>query len=174
MADSGKVSTRRHTKGRVLQARIPEHLDEELRERAGRLGLSVSTLVRNTLLHTFDLVEGVVADSAQLARAAQGRGKAVLAPELPTPQPAEPGKQVEVIGWQEATLNRNGVCDKCNAILAAGDRAAIGIPIQARPILLCPACLSGLSTATVAATSTGSNTKKPPTAKTRRKMKPAR
>ena len=70
---------RRQTKDRVLQARIPEQLDEELRDRAEQLGLSVSTVVRNVLLHTFELVEGVVTDSAQLARAIQGRESAVTA-----------------------------------------------------------------------------------------------
>ena len=50
---------RRLTKDRVLQARIPEHLDEELRDRAEQLGLSVSTVVRNVLLNTFELVEVV-------------------------------------------------------------------------------------------------------------------
>lgn len=70
---SRRAGTRRLRKDRVLQARIPSHLDEELRERAEQLGLSVSTVVRNVLLHTFDLVEGVVADSAEIARVIQKR-----------------------------------------------------------------------------------------------------
>ena len=65
---------RRATKDRVLQARIPEQLDDELRDRAEQLGLSVSTIVRNALSHTFDLVEGVVSDSAQIGRVLQGLG----------------------------------------------------------------------------------------------------
>ena len=64
-----KRRSRNQTKDRVLQARIPEQLDEELRDRAEQLGMSVSTIVRNVLLHTFDLVEGVVTDSSQIARA---------------------------------------------------------------------------------------------------------
>ena len=76
MAKTGRraKSKRRTTKDRVLQARIPEKLDEELRDRADHLGLSVSTLVRNVLFHTFDLVEGVVSDSTQLVRNIQERG----------------------------------------------------------------------------------------------------
>ncbi len=58
-------SRSRQTKDRVLQARIPRHLDEELRDHAEQLGLSVSTVVRNVLLNTFELVEGVVADSTE-------------------------------------------------------------------------------------------------------------
>lgn len=127
--------SRQQTKDRVLQARIPEHLDDELRDRAEQLGLSVSTIVRNVLLHTFDLVEGVVTDSSQIARALTGRRA--------TPSEATPTDTV--IGWQEAILNKNGVCDECNAILPVGERAAIGVPTGERATLLCLDCLVSLS-----------------------------
>ena len=129
---------RRSTKDRVLQARIPEQLDDELRERAEQLGLSVSTVVRNVLLHTFDLVEGVVTDSTQIAKALTGWDKAF----------SDPDTESTVIGWQEAILNRNGVCEKCNVILPAGQRAAIGVPTGPRAALLCLECLSALSSST--------------------------
>jgi hypothetical protein len=132
---------RRPRKDRVLQARIPSHLDEELRERAEQLGLSVSTVVRNVLLHTFDLVEGVVADSAEIARVLQKRQGQPL--QAPAPDNAEATH--EVLGWQEAILNRNGVCQQCNAILPRGSRAAIGLPAHGNPPLLCPTCLAQLS-----------------------------
>ena len=140
-------SKRRPTKDRVLQARIPEQLDEELRDRAEQLGLSVSTVVRNVLLHTFDLVEGVVTDSAQIGRALQGRGSSAarVAQGAPVADSGRPDEETAVVGWQEATLNLNGVCDKCNAILPAGERAAVGIPVQSRPVLLCLQCLEALS-----------------------------
>ena len=118
---------RRQTKDRVLQARIPEHLDEEIRTRAEQLGLSVSTVVRNVLFHTFNLVEGVVTDSAQIAQVFKER-------ETPP-----------VIGWQEAVLNKNGICETCNAILPIGEHAAVGVPVQDRPLLLCLDCLAALS-----------------------------
>jgi hypothetical protein len=139
---------RRQTKDRVLQARIPEQLDAELRDRAEHLGLSVSTVVRNVLLHTFELVEGVVTDSAQLARAIQGRDPAAPPPpalEAPDPGSA-PHAETPVIGWQEAVLNRNGICDTCNTILAIGERAGVGVPMQTRPVLLCMDCLTALAT----------------------------
>jgi len=131
-------------KPRVLQARIPEHLDEELRGRAEQLGLSVSTVVRNVLLNTFNLVEDVVSDSARIARAVQGRNPAAAthAGRAPESYPASPEA---VIGWQELTLNRNGVCENCNTILMRGDRAAIGLPTGPRPTLLCLACLANLA-----------------------------
>ena len=146
MAETGRKSRRRHrpTKDRVLQARIPQDLDTELRVRAEQWGLSVSTVVRNVLLHTFDLVEGVVADSAQLARVMQGRA---APPHQALPDLPEPGNEAGVVGWQEVVLNRNGVCEECNAILARGQRAAVGLPVQPRPVLLCLSCLAGLSPA---------------------------
>lgn len=140
MSDKDKHGrrSRRQTKDRVLQARIPEELDEELRDQAEQLGLSVSTIVRNVLFNTFDLVEGVVADSAHIARAIKGR-------EPPGVPLEDPAAESAVIGWQEAVLNRNGICEQCNAILPIGARAAVGVPAQSRPVLLCLECLAALS-----------------------------
>jgi hypothetical protein len=141
MADTSKPGRRkaRKTKDRTLQARIPKQLDEELRDQAEQLGLSVSTVVRNVLLNTFDLVEGVVSDSAQLARTIQGRAP------VPDAEP-EPESEPAIIGWQEAILNRNGVCENCNSILTKGESAAVGIPVQTRPVLLCLECLGTVKT----------------------------
>ncbi|MCX2980556.1 hypothetical protein EYC98_06670 [Halieaceae bacterium IMCC14734] len=140
---------RQQTKDRVLQARIPEQLDEELRDRAEELGLSVSTIVRNVLLNTFELVEGVVIDSTHIARALTGRGEATAAPDA----------EATVIGWQEVTLNQNGICDDCNAILPMGERAAIGVPTGPRAVLLCTSCLTRFTSAAAAAAKPA--TKKP-------------
>ena len=146
------------TKGRVLQARIPEQLDNELRDRAEQLGLSVSTIVRNVLLHTFDLVEGVVIDSSQIARALTGRGSAVSDPDADAP----------VLGWQELILNKNGVCEECNAILPVGQRAAIGVPTGPRPALLCMECLAALPSSSdeTSAAAAPQKSKKRPSRKT--------
>jgi len=163
MPASGRKTRRnyRATKDRVLQARIPQHLDTELRDRAEQWGLSVSTVVRNVLLHTFDLVEGVVADSAQLAQVVQNRE--ALAQDA-VPDPAQPDNDSGVIGWQEAVLNKNGVCEECNALLARGERAAIGLPVGPRPVLLCLACLAGLEPAEDKQTATGAS-RPPPKAR---------
>ena len=154
MPDKTRRSRRyRHrTKDRVLQARIPERLDEELRDRAEQLGMSVSTIVRNVLLHTFDLVEGVVTDSSQIARALTGWEAA----------PTDSDTETTVIGWQEAILNRNGVCEQCNVILPVGQRAAIGVPTATRATLLCLECLAALS-------SSADNPAKPPAPKKEKK-----
>jgi hypothetical protein len=135
----------RQTKDRVLQARIPRQLDEELREQAEQLGISVSTVVRNVLLNTFQLVEGVVADSTNVARAFQGRRPRPQSHQLPSPAATETGHDAGVIGWQEAVLNLNGICDQCNTILPRGVRAAVGVPAQSRPVVLCLSCLQSLA-----------------------------
>ncbi|MFT7286498.1 MAG: antitoxin component of RelBE/YafQ-DinJ toxin-antitoxin module [Halieaceae bacterium] len=138
-------SARRRTKDKVLQARIPHDLDTELRGRAEKLGLSVSTVVRNVLLNTFSLVEDVVADSAQLARAIHKEERS-LAADSPADAAREAGEK-PVLGWQELVLNRNGICEECNAILRRGEPAAVGLPVAQRPVLLCRECLAALSPA---------------------------
>lgn len=144
MSDDRTRRKRNQAKDRVLQARIPEQLDQELRGRAEQLGLSVSTIVRNVLLHTFNLVEGVVTDSSQIARALSGRPEKQSTSQNALPAPTtEPYDTVDsVIGWQTVVLNKNAVCEQCNAILPMGDSAAIGVPAGPRAILICPPCLA--------------------------------
>jgi hypothetical protein len=103
--------------------------------------------VRNTLLHTFNLVEGVVADSAQIGRVLQGLDPALPDPPaaLPVQADAATAQESPVLGWQELVLNQNAVCDQCNAILPLGERAAIGVPVSARPRFLCLDCLASLA-----------------------------
>ena len=153
-----KKHKRQQPKDRVLQARIPEQLDDELRNRAEKLGLSVSTIVRNVLLNTFDLVEGVVIDSSQIARALTGRDPAISSQDLDVP----------VIGWQEIILNKNGVCEECNVILPVGQRAAVGVPTGLRATLLCTNCLAALPSPTdeVSTPPAQRNTKKRPSKNT--------
>jgi hypothetical protein len=126
-------------KERVIHTRVPEHLDETIRRRAHGLGLSVSNLVRNVLSNTFGLVEGVVTDSANVARSA--RGEALL------PTAVDGAGPPLVLGWQEALLNLNALCARCNAILPKGTRAAIALTDRPGPRpFLCLACLAALGT----------------------------
>jgi hypothetical protein len=137
----------RQKKEKVLHTRIPAPLDQKIKKRARNLGMSVSTVVRNVLLHTFDLVEDIVTDSAHLAMSIAGE-------EPPADRSAprrrsvasRAGDEAEVIGWQEAILNVNAVCDRCNAILAKGSPAAIGVRNAPGPrAILCMDCLANLA-----------------------------
>jgi hypothetical protein len=140
------MSKEKQKKERVIHARVSEALDDELREKAEALGISVSNLVRNVLSSTLGLVEGLVADSAGVARAAQGKAPrsepAGAAGATPTAAVSGPG---EVIGWQTMVLNKNAVCDHCNEILPKGSDAAIGLTDGpgSRPVI-CTNCLEEL------------------------------
>jgi hypothetical protein len=140
-------------KERVLHTRIPESLERELKQRARRLGMSVSTVVRHVLLNTFGLVEDIVTDSTNLALAitgqetiersarererARGRGRPADAAD-----PDDRG----ILGWQEAVLNLNAVCERCNDILRKGARAAIAVRERPGPrAFLCLPCLEKLA-----------------------------
>jgi hypothetical protein len=119
-------------KERVLHTRIPESLEDAIKARAAGLGVSVSNLVRNVLSNTFGLVEGIVADSADLARAV-----------VPAPAQLEAPR---ILGWHEAILELNAVCDRCNQVLARGTRAAIAVTTRDAPNrpIRCLACLEEL------------------------------
>jgi hypothetical protein len=135
-------------KEHVLHTRVPASLDRHVKRRARNLGISVSTVVRNVLLSTFGLVEGIVTDSANIALAIAGedamsrgdhpRGRGV-------PPAATTAAGSDILGWQEATLNVNAVCARCNAVLRRGARAAIGVRDRPGPrAILCKRCLGKL------------------------------
>ena len=120
-------------KQKVLHTRISAALEKDLKSKAAQLGISVSNLVRNTLLNTADLVEGGVADSARVAGSARN---------LANPDAAPSPESATIIGWQEVILNLNAICLECNAILPRGSRAALALPIlSGNPRARCLACL---------------------------------
>ena len=128
--------TGRSRKERVIHTRVPESLDDEIKRRAGSLGLSVSNLVRNILENTFGLVEDIVADGAEIARSARG--------EMPRVHGAP--RQPKVLGWTVAVLNVNAICERCNAMLPKGDRAGIGVVQGNGPApFRCQSCLEEVS-----------------------------
>ena len=141
-------------KERVLHTRLPPSLDDQLKERARTLGMSVSTIVRHVLLNTFGLVEDVVADSANAALSLGGQTQPVSDGDRSRRRDrgASNGTAASdesvVLAWQEAVLNVNAVCDRCNAILRKGVRAAVGI--RERPgarAILCRKCLAKVGSA---------------------------
>jgi hypothetical protein len=112
-------------KERVIHTRVPESLENHLRERAEDLGISVSNLVRNVLGHAFGLVGGVVADGQEVARAARGRARSD-----------------DVVGWQMLVLGKNAVCAHCNDILPKGSEAAAAVGASGRlASILCVQCM---------------------------------
>ena len=150
MSDGGDDGDER--KERVLHTRVPDSLDRQLKQRARRLGMSVSTVVRHVLLNTFGLVDDIVADSTNVALALTGRDSAETAAGArarPAAAPAAEGGSV--LAWQEAVLNLNAVCAHCNAILRRGVRAAVGIrDVAGAPPVICRGCLERLEKAPAA------------------------
>jgi hypothetical protein len=136
-------------KERVLHTRVPDSLDRQLKHRARRLGMSVSTVVRHVLLNTFGLVEDIVTDSTNVALALTG-DPSEPAPSTPLRTPAAPAAGT-VLAWQEVVLNVNAVCAHCNAILHRGVRAALGIrDAVGAPAVICPQCLERVQNAPAA------------------------
>jgi hypothetical protein len=129
-------------KERVIHMRVPPSLDTELKERAERLGVSVSNLVRNILHHTFGLAGDVIRDSQNVTRAA--RGEAV--PDAGPPAPSPSAAPARVLGWQTFTLGLNAICSQCNTILPRGSEAGIGVIDGAGPRpIICTACIKELT-----------------------------
>jgi hypothetical protein len=130
----------------VLHTRVPERLEQELKERAAELGMSVSNLVRNVLTHAFDLVGDIVMDGAQVARSASRVGRRERASSPMVPLAEVNADDDDVIGWQPMVLQKNAICALCNDILPRGKDAAIAITgsnTGSRPIV-CTKCLEEL------------------------------
>jgi predicted DNA-binding protein len=142
------MSSDEERKEKVLHTRVPETLERELKNKASSLGLSVSTLVRNILGNAFELVEDIVIDSANIARTARATGNVQRAGAPASPSDAgQAGGDgpVRVLGWQESVLNLNAVCERCNALLPKGSRAAIAVlEGPGKKPILCLECLTEL------------------------------
>ncbi len=123
-------------KERVIHTRVPESLENQLRVRAEELGVSVSNLVRNVLNRTFGLVDGVVADSHAVAKAARGGA--------PKREPSSAALD-DVLGWQPLVLGKNAVCSRCNALLPKGSDASTGVSESGETrFVICTDCVEQL------------------------------
>lgn len=132
---------KRSKKQRVIHTRVSEAMEEELKEKASVLGVSVSNLVRHVLTNTLDLVEDIVADSTALARGAAVKREV----RRDSRHDLGPAPDAPVLAWQRAILNLNAVCGECNDILPRGTEAAIGITDRPGPKpVLCTACMETL------------------------------
>ena len=120
-------------KHKVLHTRVSERLDRDLKERASRLGLSVSTLVRNVLMNTFELVETVVVDSARIADSAL---------DIANPTAEQNQRSNTVLGWQPVVLNINAICCQCNEILPKGTEGALAVHQSSSAKAICLECLN--------------------------------
>ena len=120
-------------KERVIHTRIPQSLDDEIREHAAKLGVSVSNLVRNVLQNAVELVGDVVADTHNIAEVVKKVDGAASGLRHKPPV---------VLGWQKVILEVNALCDKCNEILPRGTEAAVALAEgRAVRLMRCLECL---------------------------------
>jgi hypothetical protein len=101
-------------KERVLHARIPAALEEQIKRLADSLRVPVSNLVRNMLEDAIDMTRRMAGDSL-----------------------------AGVYGWQELVLAVAVPCDLCGQKLGAGEPAYVGLSHSTRDAkhFICPDCL---------------------------------
>ena len=68
----GRVHTKREVKDRLVQTRVPEHLENVLKEEAKKQRLTVSHLIRNMLEDTLQLVDTVVTGAGNIIDTSAG------------------------------------------------------------------------------------------------------
>jgi hypothetical protein len=131
-------------KDRLVQTRVPENLDETLREEARKSRVSVSQLIRNVLEDTFDLVDDVVAQTTSLTQAVKRDAKRI-ADSAKGRRPAPPALD-KVYAWQEVVLNRETTCARCGRLLQKGEKGLYGLQddLNAPKLWLCPTCAASL------------------------------
>jgi hypothetical protein len=139
MARTKPMEDAEEPKDKVLHTRIPESLEDAIKDKARSLRIPVSNLVRNVLEQAFDLVENVVDDSRQIADAAR-RGAERVREAVNRPPKSS------IYGWQPLVLNRDERCHECGVELDRGADAYRGLTDDpaARPLFLCVPCLEAI------------------------------
>jgi hypothetical protein len=143
----------RPRKDRLIQTRVPRHVEETLKREARRRRVTVSQLIRNLVEDAFQLVDGVVADvdqivadSVSLARNVGATARRIAGRRGVPPAAAAGVDLSQVEAWSEVVLQRTAPCASCGARLPGGGRAFAGLsgaPGVARA-WLCPACIRRL------------------------------
>jgi hypothetical protein len=137
-------------KDRVIQTRVPKDLESTLKEAAEQKRMTVSHLIRNVLEDTFNLVDGIVADSSALVEhvtrdakrlAATARGENAGKPLTPASELLD-----SVDAWQDVIVNKPGQCIECGKALARGEQAFRGLTTLAEvpSVWLCGDCIGKL------------------------------
>lgn len=122
-------------KDRVLNTRIPEELDREIREQAERLDLSVSEFVRDVLQRTVNLVGNLSGNVENLVNGIRDdveEFRQLADPAAAVREAAIRSLRRSVVGWQALRLSRPARCAVTGKELVAGAAAHIGIRTDGR------------------------------------------
>jgi len=133
----------RDRKDKIVQTRIPEELETLLKEAALEQDTSVSNLIRNLLENTFDLVDNLVTDSANLVGTVASDAKRIATgTKVTTQSPSATANTPQIDSWISIVPNRDLTCWQCHTTLTQGKPAwqASGHCLP-QPLWSCKHCL---------------------------------
>lgn len=143
-----KPSKTEDRKSRVIQTRVPQDLEDTLKDAAERKRMTVSHFIRYVLEDTFSLVDGIVQDSSTLMEnvsrdakklAATARGEALEDEEV------KKALLDTVDAWQDVIVNKPSTCLQCDVELKRGKKAFRGIGGKGEgAVWLCAECIESL------------------------------
>ena len=119
------VSMAMKRKEEYLGARVPKALRDRVVEKAKKLGIPVSILIRNILEEAF---KEVSSDEGMSASSVSANDKIKTSESFSS-----------VIGWESIQLNKTVECSGCGLALQKGAKANIGLGSQ-QPVVICCAC----------------------------------
>jgi hypothetical protein len=140
-------------KDRLIQTRVPRHVEETVKREARRRRVTVSHLIRNLVEDTFQLVDGaladvdqIVADSMSLARSVGATARRIAGRRGAPPAAAAGADLSHVYAWSEVVLHRPARCAGCGSRIARGERGFTGLSDEpgAARAWLCPTCIERL------------------------------
>lgn len=132
MSDSKTDSKRKKArKDRVLNTRISEDLDDQLRKQAEEMNMPVSQLVRRILIRTVDMVGNISGNVEYLMKEAiedvANIADATKSEEKQRRKVKEHEKLEGVVGWQPMRAQRRLRCGLSGEIIESGSTAHLSV-----------------------------------------------
>lgn len=143
-----KPSKSEDLKSRVIQTRVPQELEDTLKDAAEKKRMTVSHFIRHVLEDTVNLVDGIVQDGSALVENASRDAKRLAATargELLEDESNKKDLLDKVEAWQDVIVNKPGRCLECDKELKRGQKAFRGLGGKTEMVVwLCPPCIENL------------------------------